>query len=68
MAKVECVDLNDIYGVKMIDDYLGEGASKFIVETDKKSDELTKEKNELLSKPLNDGDEDLEKVITQSLS
>ena len=56
-------DLNDVYGAKIIDDYFGEGASKFIAETDKKSDELTREKNELLSKPLNDGDEDLKRVI-----
>ena len=57
------IDLNDVYGAKIIDEYFGEGASKFIAETDKKSDELTKEKNELSSKRVNDGDEDLEKVI-----
>ena len=63
MAEIEYIDLNNIYGAKMIDDYYGKKASKFIAETDKKSDELTREKNEPLSKPLSDGDEDLEKVI-----
>ena len=36
---------------------------KFLAETEEKSDELTREKNELLLKPLNDSDEDLEKAI-----
>ena len=42
-------DLNNFYGTKIINDYYGEGESNFIAETDKKSDELTREKNELLS-------------------
>ena len=64
MAEIEYneyIDLNDVYGAKIIDDYYGEGAANFIAQTDEKSDELTKEKNELLSKPLDD--ENLDKVI-----
>ena len=56
------IDINDIYSATIIDDYHGKGAYNFMVETNKKSDELTKEKNELLSKPLDD--ENLEKVIS----
>ena len=63
MDEFEYIDLNNVYAANMLDDYLGRGASKFLAETDKKSDELTREKNELLSKPLNDGDEDLDKAI-----
>ena len=61
MARVEQIDLNYAYATKVIDDYYGEGMTK-LLDTDKKSEELTREKNELLLK-LNDGDEDLDRAV-----
>ena len=54
------IDINDVYGATIIDKYHAKGAFNFMAETSIKSDELTKEKNELLSKPLDD--ENLDKV------
>ena len=55
------INVNDFYGATIVDKHYGRGTFNFMVETSKKSDELTKEKNELLSKPLDD--ENIDKVV-----